>query len=72
MVKQADSNWTGLGTHRFRVAPRIGECITVNDENGIGQAYRVKAIAHPLEPVDTAGDLILEHVGTDVDWRMTL
>ena len=60
-----------LGVQRFRVALRVGEYVTIN-ENGIGQAYRVKALVHPLEAAGTAGDLILEHVGTDLEMRLVL
>jgi hypothetical protein len=43
----------------------------MNDEAGQRQAYRVKAIFHPLEILpDCAGDLILKHAGTDVAVRM--
>lgn len=71
IVKDAQGNY-GLGTHGFRLAPRIGEFVTLNDDKGIGQAYRVKAVIHPLEPASAAGDLILEHIGTDIEFRMEL
>lgn len=71
-VKHGESEFTGLGAHQFRVAPRIGEFVTFDDKKGIGQAYKVKAVIHPLEPVETAGDLILEHIGTDLDLRLSL
>ena len=61
-----------LGTCKFRMAPRMGEVVTPNDEKGIYQAYRVLSLVHPLEALDTAGDLILEYIGTDLDFRMSL
>jgi hypothetical protein len=61
----------GLGFQKFLIAPRVGEFVTLNDEAGIGQAYKVVAVMHPLEPVGgSAGDLILKHVGTDLEVRM--
>jgi hypothetical protein len=69
MVKNG-ATWDGLGFRLFRIVPRVGEYITMNDEAGKGQAYQVKAIFHPLEILpDCAGDLILEHAGTDVAVR---
>ena len=50
MIKNADGAWKGLGVHSFVVPPRIGESVGFDDENGIGQAYRVKAVLHPLDP----------------------
>ncbi len=73
MEKNKDGQWRGLGSHEFRIAPRTGEYVTLGDEKGIGQAYRVLAVIHPLEPVpDCAGDLILQHVGTDIEIRKDL
>jgi hypothetical protein len=71
MTKDSDGI-KGLGTHSFRIAPRTGEFVILDDGNHIGQAYRVKAVIHPLDFVGTAGDLILEHVGTDVEMRMSV
>ena len=72
MVKKTGGNFEGLGARRFRSAPSIGHHITLDDESGIGQAYEVIAIIHPAEPAETAGDVILRHVGTDVEMRMAL
>lgn len=71
MTKNPLEDFEPLGSQKFRVAPRVGEYVTIN-ENGVGQAYRVKAVIHPLEPAGTAGDLVLEHVGTDLELRMGL
>lgn len=71
MEKKA-GEWRGLGVHSFAVPPRTGEYVTLNDDTGIGQAYRVKAVIHPLDLVDNAGDLVLEYVGTDVELRRSL
>ena len=70
-VKGADGSFRGLGPHTFVVAPRVGEYVTFEDESGTGQAYRVKAVLHPLRPL-LAGELVLEHVGTDADLRKSL
>jgi hypothetical protein len=72
MVKDAQGKFTGLGRHSFVVAPRTGEIVGFDDDKGIGQAYRVKAVMHPLQPTTTAGDLILEHLGTDLEFRQKL
>jgi hypothetical protein len=72
MRKSPDGEWEGLGRRSFAVAPRTGEYVTLNDENGKGQAYRVKAVIHPLEMDGTAGDLVLEYVSTDADMRKGL
>lgn len=71
MVRNSSGNIDGLGRHSFRMAPRIGEYVTLNDKTGSGQAYRVRAVVHPLEPAPTAGDLILEHIGTDIEIMRT-
>ncbi len=72
MVKKATGEWKGLGTHSFSIPPRAGEYVTIDDEKNIGQAYRVKAIIHPIDPASTAADLILEYVSTDTDFRKNL
>jgi hypothetical protein len=53
----------------FRVAPRIGEIIT-HDENGVGIAFEVVAVHHPSEPTATAGDLFVKRLGNLVDHLM--
>jgi hypothetical protein len=72
MVRNSNGNVDGLGRHSFRIAPRIGEYVTVDDKTGNGQAYKVKAVVHPLNPTSTAGDLVLEHIGTDLEMRNVL
>lgn len=62
----------GLGEKSFRVAPRVGEYVTVNNPEGVGIAYRVKAVIHPLELAPTAGDLILESAGNEIDLMQSL
>ena len=69
VMKIEDGKYEGLGQHGFRIPPRVGEFVGFNDEKGIGLSYRVVAVLHPLSPVDTAGDLILEYVGTDTEMR---
>lgn len=60
----------------FQIAPRVGECITFDekvDGDIEAQNYRVKAIIHGTESgAETVGDLILEHTGTDTDFRKNL
>lgn len=73
MVIDATSNSPkGLGEKHFRVAPRVSEHITMNDDEGIGQNYEVVAVAHPSEPAATSGDLLVCHTGTDVEFRQSL
>ena len=70
--KRPGQSPNGLGFQLFTVAPRVGEFIT-KDEGGQGQAYRVIAVFHPIEAVQgSAGDLIVEHAGTDLAVRMGL
>jgi len=69
MEKKADGLWDGLGVHRFAIPPRTGEFVAFNDGNGKGQVYRVKAVMHPIDPTGNAGDLILEYVNTDLEFR---
>jgi hypothetical protein len=35
----------------------------------VGQAYKVLAVIHPFEPSETAGDLYVERIGTDLELR---
>lgn len=70
--KKLDGKHLGLGEHEFRSAPRVGEHIIMNDNNGIGQAYEVIAVLHPLDPGSNAGDLIIRHISTDVDFRKSV
>jgi hypothetical protein len=57
----------GMGPKYFHVPPRVGEFFTENDENHIGQAYRVLRVIHSVDEHTEAGDLIVEHVGTSLD-----
>ena len=70
-VKGTDGSFRDLGVHTFVVAPRVGEYVTFEDESHTGQAYRVKAVLHPLRPL-VAAELVLEHVGTDADLRKSV
>ncbi|MFP5226016.1 MAG: hypothetical protein ACLGXA_00185 [Acidobacteriota bacterium] len=72
IVKDRFATARGLGEKTFRVAPRVGDYITVNNPDGVGMAYRVKAIIHPLELAPTAGDLILESAGTEIDLMQSI
>ncbi|MEI8393476.1 MAG: hypothetical protein WCF85_01990 [Rhodospirillaceae bacterium] len=60
-------DWTtgervGLGLKKFKVTPVVGDIISVNDKNGIGQAYKVIARILPLDDPDAAGDLELVRI----------
>lgn len=68
MVKHDNGKIDGLGSHEFVVPPRTGEYVTMNDKEGIGQAYRVKTVAYPLDPSSHAGDLYLEYISTDLEF----
>ena len=72
--KKNDGHAVGLGAHEFRIPPRVGEYIGMNDANGVGQAYQVVGVALAVDPVPTgcAGDLFVRHVGTDLDMRTRL
>ena len=72
LEKKSNGEWQGHGSHEFLATPRVGEHITMNDDEGIGQAYQIIAIMHPIAPTMTAGDLIIRHVGTDGDFRQSL
>ena len=67
-----DGKWTGVGSHEFRTPPRKGDIIGWDDENGVGQAYEVVAVMHPLEPATTSGDLLVRHISTDLEFRQKI
>lgn len=58
-----------LGQLQFRVAPRKGEYITLDGEEGQSQNYEVLAVVHTSELGATAGDLLVRHTGSDADFR---
>ena len=49
--------------------PRVGEYLTNNDQNGLGQAFKVLAVLHPVDPEKLTAtiELRLERVGTSND-----
>lgn len=58
---------TELGTKPFQVAPRVEDCILLNEE-GKGQIYQVTAVLLTSEPNQTtAGRLILKRLGTEAE-----
>ena len=63
---------TGLGSHTFHAVPHVGEYISMNDSEGNGQAYKVKAVIHVPDPSSSGGDLIIEHVGTEMQLMQRL
>ena len=69
VIEEALDETKPHGRKEFRAPPRVGEYVTVQDEDGVGQAYEVVAVIHPLELADTCGDLILRHRKTDADVR---
>lgn len=64
-----DGHPKGLGLHQFRAVPRVGEHIAMNDDQGIGQVYKVVAIIHPLDPGDNAGDIIVRYISTITEFH---
>ena len=72
VVIDVSDHFEGLGKKHFRIAPRTGDHITIPDDDGIAQNYQVVAVIHPSEPTVTAGDLIVRHTGTDVEFRESL
>jgi hypothetical protein len=72
MVKYATSkHWEGLGCREFMIMPRVGEHISM-DIDDVGQAYKVVAIHHPIDPVSTMGDIYIVHVNNLHDEVMRL
>ncbi len=72
IVKDPLTDPKGLGERRFRVAPRVGEYVAMDNPDGVGIVYRVKAVIHPLELTTTAGDLIVESAGDEIDLLRSL
>lgn len=50
-------------------APRVGEYLSLNDPNGIGQSFEVLAVIHPVNPGSSTAtvEVRLRHIGTEVD-----
>jgi hypothetical protein len=71
VMELVGGKYESLGLQQFLVPPRMNEYIT-RDVNGIGQMYKIIAVIHPLEPAGTAGDLIIERLGTDIEIRNLL
>lgn len=72
MVKNpGQSNWEGLGTHRFQVLPQIGERIDI-DVEGTGYSYEVVAVHHPEEPATNAADVYAVRISTVTEAAMRL
>lgn len=73
IVRPKDSNnWRGLGGMEFAVSPRIGEYLSINDDDGIGQAYRIVAVLHAPNMGKTIGDILAVYECTDVELRSRL
>ena len=69
VIEVSEESPKGLGQLRFRIAPRKGENITLEDKEGQAQNYEVLAVIHPSEIAATAGDLLVRHTGSDADFR---
>ena len=67
MLIESETKVKGLYKREFRVMPRVGEFITMDqpDEEGepVGQIYRVVEVHHPAEPAPTMGDIYIVHEG---------
>ena len=52
---------------KLAVVPRVGELIVNDDAEGIGQAFKVMAVFHPVNPGGgTASvEIHVQHVGTE-------
>ena len=57
-----ESNWAAFGLRSFTLAPRVGDVVGM-DLHGVGYAFRVVGIHHPIEPTMTAGDLYISQIG---------
>jgi hypothetical protein len=62
----------GLGRHEFYVLPRMGDYIVANDPKGIGHAYRVVEVHHPIDPTSTAGDIYVVDAGDLVEHQIAM
>lgn len=54
----------------FRASPRVGEIIS-HDEDGVGIAFEVVAVHHPLQPASAAGDIYVKRIGNLTDYLVT-
>ena len=45
-IKPNTNEWVGRGELEFEVAPRIGEHITFDNENGEGVIYKIVSVRH--------------------------
>lgn len=72
LEKTDTGDWEGHGTQEFEVAPKTGEYISFDDNNGIGQIFEVVAVIHPLSKTMTAGDLIIRYVSDNVEFKKSL
>jgi len=65
MLKDPISGIEGLGRRSFWTVPRSGEYVQLSDQNGKAQMYMVKAVCHAEGNAPTAGDIIVELVGSE-------
>jgi len=74
LEKTADGALEGRGPHTFHATPPTGEYLTMDDATGSEQAYRILAVVHAVDPSATgaAGDLLIRHLGNDVDFLATV
>lgn len=59
--------WKGVGHHTFRVLPRIGEHIAMDNDEGHGYLYRVVMIHHPIDLAQNIGDIYMVQDGPIID-----
>lgn len=54
---------------RMAAVPRTGEYFTINDREGIGQAFEVVAVIHPTNPSPSTAtvEIRAKHVGTSTE-----
>ena len=64
VIELVDGRRVGLGLHQFRLVPRLDEFISMNVDYR-AKIYKVVAVIHPLVPIATAGDIIVEYLGAE-------
>jgi hypothetical protein len=50
----------------------MGDYIVANDPKGIGHAYRVVEVHHPIDPTSTAGDIYVVDAGDLVEHQIAM
>ena len=72
-VRKNQRDTGNIGSFRFQSCPRVGEEVSLNDDQGVGQVYKVISVVHAPareEAVPTVvGDLFVVWIGTHTDWH---